>query len=211
MKLVRYLMLAVSIGATGVVLAQDARETSGMQAAPLSIIDDARQQFQRGNLKESAKDLRSGVTLFRVEGERYPGAEGALIVGGAADLEKLASGIDDGSIKTVEQFNKAAAAAVLSKAKAHHATAVKAWSSRQRARTAQEILAASHALEHAWKWTDDSASKEAKDLIARAEVTAEKLTKDKSVTDTEVSGVIDAVGSKIEDLAKQATSPRASH
>ncbi len=181
------------------------REVTGVQAATMSILDDARTQFRNRNMDEVSTDILSVAALVRVEASQYSTEEKTKFDPLLNELSLLSK-----SLKTLNEnqndFDRLIAALALRKALVHkeffRSTSL---DQKKLKKTGVELMSAVHAFEHGILWASGQVPDESKKVIDQAEEISKRLKENLKVDEKEIktiTALLDSETNKLDVMLK---------
>jgi hypothetical protein len=156
----------------------------------------ARSDFLNKDYKAAAAEIRKGVAFVNLEAARATADGKAALHSSAKELDKLATGIEKGSVKDVKVGDNAIARADYALASAHYLNASESWARKRYDNTGYELNAAAQDLENGASWVGREAEEGAAAAVRDGRLVAGKL------IDGSVVWAIDEVGKAIDDVGR---------
>jgi hypothetical protein len=203
MSLIQIIAVAAAIAAP--TSPAKTREVTGVQAATMSILDDARTQFRNKNMDEVSTDILSVAALVRVEASQYSSEEKIKFDSLLNELSLLSK-----TLKTLNEnqndFDRLIAALALRKALVHkeffRSTSL---DPKKLKKTGVELMSAVHAFEHGILWASGQIPDESKKVIDQAEEISKRLKENLKVDEKEIktiTALLDSETNKLDVMLK---------
>jgi hypothetical protein len=181
----------------------EAKSTVAPANEPEEHFRNARESFLEKNAKAAAAQIRKGAAFLKLEASHATGEVKEALTASVGELERLAQGVEKGTVTSTQELRRAFARADQALAKQHFQDATESWSKKEIKKAGQELKSAANDVELASAWTGRKLDATTAAAIKDARAVAAKLTEDAGWTTGEVSKGLNAVGKKIENLGKQ--------
>jgi len=168
--------------------------------------------FARKDYKTAATEIRKATGYMRLESGRVTGDARQTLDSSVAELDKLATAVEKGSVKDEKIMDKTFANADHALALAHRTNAAESWARKEYDETGYELKAAAHDLESAAGWAGTEARAGASGVVADTRALGDKLATGATWTRDEVVRDFAALGHALNELghkigAKQHDAP----
>ena len=150
----------------------------------------------------AATEVRKGASYLRLESARAVGDVKKELDTADAQLEKMASGLEKGAVKTEKQMDKAFADADHALALAHRAKAAESWTAKTYDQAGYELKAAAQDLESAAAWTGTEAKTAAAAATSDARALGDKLASGGVWAKDEVAKGFESLGTALNKLGR---------
>jgi hypothetical protein len=172
-----------------------------LKQLPIDLLRTADNDFSQKNLGETAADLRAAGRVFHLESKQSKGDNGHLS-DAVADLDKLASDVRNGIIKTDDAFRIEVSKALYHDAAHHRMQAQKEWDMKNYSNAGDDMRASAISAELASSWSAN------KDLVAstkpaldKARQVASELTRNEGWTPGEVNSALASLEGAVDRIA----------
>lgn len=163
----------------------------------------ARESFLKKNAKAAAAEIRKGAALLKLEASHATKEVKETLMASSRELEKLAKGVEGGTVNSTQELRRAFAHADRALAKQHYQTAAESWSKKEIKKAGHELKAAANDVEMAMAWAGHKLEATSTAVLKDARAIASKLIEETRWTTDEVGKGLDAVGEEIEELGKR--------
>ena len=167
---------------------------------PQRHFDAAAEAVAKKDYKAAATEVRKGASYLRLESARAVGDVKKALDAAGVQLEKMASGLEKGGVKTEKQIDKAFADANHALALAHRAKAAESWTAKAYDQAGYELKAAAQDLESAAAWTGAEAKTAAAAATSDARALGDKLASGGVWAKGEVVKGFDSLGTALNKL-----------
>ena len=164
---------------------------------------NARESFLEKNVKAAAAEIREGAAFLKLETSYATGEAREALGASVGELERLAQGVEKGTVTSTQELRRAFARADRALAEEHLQNAAESWSQKEIKKAGHELNAAANDVDLASAWAGRKLDAATAAAIKDARAVGAKLTEDAGWTTGEVSKELDAVGKQIEKLGKQ--------
>jgi hypothetical protein len=169
---------------------------------PESQFQNAHENFLKKDFKGAAAEIRKATAFLKLEAARATGEGKKGITASVDELEKLASDVEKGTVKSAEDMDKAFARAHHALAVHHHMQASEAWAKKETSETGHALKAAASHLEKASAWGGHKIEAAVAKVIETGRDVGEKLIQGGRWTADEVGKALKDLGEKIGGQAK---------
>jgi hypothetical protein len=160
----------------------------------------ARESFLKKEMKVAASEIRKSGVFLKVEAAQATAESKKALLASAHELEKLASDVKAGAVKSAKDLDDAFVGVHLALARHHHEKAQAAQAKNEHKTIGHYLRAAAAHLEQALAWAGHKSEAAVISVIDGARVVGGKLIKGAGWTVDEVGKAIDALGKEIERL-----------
>ena len=160
----------------------------------------AAEAFAKKDYKAAATEVRKGASYLRLESARAVGGVKRELDAAGAGLDRIARGLDHGTVKLEKQLDKSFADANHALALAHRAKAVESWTAKAYDQAGYELKAAAQGLESAAAWTGVEAKTAAAGATSDVRALGEKLASGGVWAKDEVAKGFDSLGAALNQL-----------
>jgi hypothetical protein len=162
----------------------------------------ARENFLKKDMKGAASEIRKAVGFMKLEAARATGDGKKALTTSIDELEKLASDVEEGTVKSANDLGKAFARAHHALAVHYHLKASEAWAKKDTSKTGHALKAAASHLERALAWSGHEVEAAVVKVMETGRDVGEKLIQGTRWTADEVGKALKDLGEKIERLAE---------
>ena len=162
----------------------------------------AHETFLKKDFKAAAAHIRKGVGFMKLEAARAAGDGKKALTTSIDALEKLASDVEKGAVKSTNDLGKAFARAHRAVAVHHHLKASEAWAKKETSKTGHALKAAASHLEKALAWSGHKIEAAVVKVMEIGHDVGEKLIQGARWTADEVGKALKDSGEAIERLAE---------
>lgn len=162
-----------------------------------------RESFLKKDLKAAAHEIREAAAFLKLEAGRATAEGKKALLASIRELEKLAEGVERGTVTAVKDLDALFARAHQALAKHHHLKAAASWAKKAAKKTGQDLKAAAIHLEHGLAWTGHKGEAGGIAVINGTRLLAGKLIEGVGWVPAEVGKGITAVGEEVEKLGKK--------
>jgi len=159
----------------------------------------AHDSFVKKDTKSAVSDIRKSAEFIKSIAERTVGASRETLTASTQDLEKLADGIEKGTVTSAKELDDSFASASKSLAKYYSLKANESIKDEKKA--GKDLKAAADYLEASYKWAGTKADSGAIAAIKNARDTAKKMEKGGKLGESEASKSINGISAEIEKNA----------
>jgi hypothetical protein len=181
----------------------EGKSAAALVKGPEEHFRNARESFLEKNVKAAAAGIRKGAALLKIEASHATGEAKEALTASVGQLERLAQGVEKGTVSSTQELRRAFARADEALANEHFQKATESWSKKEIKKAGHELNAAANDVELASAWAGHKLDATTTAAIKDARAVAAKLTEGAGWTTGEVSKGLDAVGKEIEKLGKQ--------
>lgn len=169
---------------------------------PEGHLHQAHENFLKKDFKGAAAEIRKATNFLKLEAARATGEGKKTLATSIDELEKLASDVEKGTVKSANDLGKAFARAHHALAVHHHLKASEAWAKKETSKTGHELKAAASHLERALAWSGHEIEAAVVKVMETGRGIGEKLIQGTRWTADEVGKALKALGEKIERPAE---------
>jgi hypothetical protein len=162
----------------------------------------ARENFLKKDARAAAAEIRTGVAFLKLEAGRATGEATAALTASIQELEKLAQGVEKGTVASAQELEQAFARADQALARQHYQQASESWARKESKKAGYELKAAATSIEQALAWAGRKLEAGTVAVIKDAGLVAGKLIEGTGWATDEVSKGIAAVGEELEKLGR---------
>lgn len=162
----------------------------------------AREFFLKKDTKAVAAEIREGAAFLKLEAGRATGDGKKALMASVNELEKLADGVEKGTVTSAKELDDAFARAEYALAEHHYRKAKESWAEKEAKNTGHDLKAAAYHLENAFAWAGHKLEAGTIAVIDGVRLVAGKLIEGVGWVVAEVGKVIDDIGKEIEKLGK---------
>ena len=162
----------------------------------------AHETFLKKDFKAAAAHIRKGVGFMKLEAARAAGDGKKALTTSIDALEKLASDVEKGAVKSTNDLSKAFSRAHHALAVHHHLKASEAWAKKETSKTGHALKAAASHLEKALAWSGHKIEAAVVKVMEIGHDVGEKLIQGARWTADEVGKALKDSGEAIERLAE---------
>jgi len=179
---------------------------------PATQFHKARESFFKKDMKASAAEIRKGATFLKMQEGRATAEGKKALMASVNELEKLAKGVENGTIKSVKELDQTFARAHHALALHHQLKAKESWVKKEAKMAGHDLKAAAIHLEHALKWSGHELKAGVVNVIKDTGLLAGKLIEGIGWVPEEVGsaleykgkgGVLEEVGKAIEYIGNE--------
>ncbi|MGE5304309.1 MAG: hypothetical protein ACM3TN_13435 [Alphaproteobacteria bacterium] len=164
---------------------------------------NARESFLKKDARAAAAEIRKGAVLLELEAGHAKGKVKEALAASSHELQKLAQGVENGTVTSTQDLRRAFARADRALAEQHYQSAAESWSKKEIKKAGRELKAAANHVELAVAWADHRLDSTTAAVIKDARAVAAKLSEKAGWTKDEVVKGMHGVGNEIEKLGKQ--------
>lgn len=162
----------------------------------------AHENFLKKDFKAAAAHIRKGVGFMKLEAARATEDGKKALTTSIDELEKLASDVEKGTVKSTNDLGKAFARAHRALAVHHHLKASEAWAKKETSKTGHALKSAASHLESALAWSGHKIEAAVVKVMEIGHDVGEKLIQGARWTADEVGKALKDSGEAIERLAE---------
>jgi len=163
----------------------------------------ARASFLKRDTKAAAAEIRKEAAFLKLEASHATGQAKKALTASVRELEKLAEGVEKGTVTSGQDLRRAFARAVRALAEEHLQNAVESWSKREVKKAGQALNSAADDVELALSWAGHKLNTTTSAAVEGAHAVAARLTEGAGWTREEVGKGLDAMSKEIEKLREQ--------
>lgn len=162
----------------------------------------ARESFLKKDASAAAAEIRKGALLLKLKAGHATEKAKEALTASSHELERLAQGIEKGTVTSTRDLRRAFARADRALAEQHYQKAAESWSKKEIKKAGHELKAAANHVEMAVAWADHKLDSTTAAVIKDARAVSAKLTEKAGWTKDEVVKGLDSMGKQIEKLTK---------
>lgn len=122
---------------------------------PGRLMSEGHRQFESGNTAEASHCIRKAAVFLKIDAENSKGTTQQDLQNAADDLDAVARGIDDGSIRHAARLSQSFCRAEHALAEYQYGFARESWAQKEARLAGYRMRAAGTALERAARWSGD--------------------------------------------------------
>jgi len=165
--------------------------------------DQARESFLKKDTHAAAIGILKGAAFLKFQASRATGEAKKVLTASERELERLAGGVEKGTVTSVQDLRRAFARADRALAEEHLQNAVESWSKKEVDRTGQELKSAADDVELALSWAGHKLNTTTEAAVKGAHAAAAKLTEGAAWTRAEVGKGLDAMSKEVGKLRER--------
>lgn len=169
---------------------------------PEGHFQQAHENFLKKDFKGAAAEIRKGTNFVKLETARATGEGKKTLTASIDELEKLASDVEKGTVKSANDLGKAFARVHHALAFHHHMQASEAWAKKETSKVGHALRAAASHLEKALAWGGHEIEAAVVKVIGTGRHVGEKLAQGGRWTADEVGKALKDLGEAMERLAE---------
>jgi hypothetical protein len=163
-------------------------------------LDSARAGFVAKNSAVASKELRDAAGFTRGQADSATGAAKKALANSADELDRLATQVTKGAVKSVKTLDYAFSRTQLAESQYHHERAVAAWRGTKAAAAGAELVMVADHFERAIADAGQTASESAKKAVADTRALAAKLMQGTTVVPADVESTFAAMDKEVRNL-----------
>lgn len=163
----------------------------------------AREKFFQRDYAGAAQSIRTATAFVQLEGLGATPGGGEMIHRSTAELEKLASGIESGSIRNAKMLDRVFSRAHVAMGRNHNRKAIELVASGDAASAAKQYRAAFHHASHAYQWGGIEEKEDARAAFKAAAAQVAKLRARAKVIREEIQTEVKALNMVLNSLAQE--------
>ncbi len=194
----------LAFGGFGFHVIQGADAQTEKTSSPASSLEQLETYFQKakeaiGNqaYDEAASEVQKGADFLNTEAGQATGQVRESLLQAAKGLDRLASGLEKGQVKSVNEAEEPLSHADNALAEYYSARASESWKKKAISETGTYLNAAALALEKAWAWSGRAIESGADAAIRYAREVGDRLEKEEDQVSAEVVEAVDKLGKEI--------------
>lgn len=180
--------------------ATQAGEVISARREAQTYLDSARAGFVAKNSAVASKALRDAAAFTRQQADSATAPAKKALASSADELEKLATRVTKGTVKSVKTLDYAFARTQLAEAQLHCTRALNAWHATNAAATGAEIVMLTDHFERAVADAGQPLAATTQQTVAAARALAGKLTQGASVVPVDVESTLAAMDREVHSL-----------
>lgn len=170
-----------------------AGEVFGARTEAQALFDSARARFLARDNAAAATNLRDAAAFTRQKADKAAQPAKDALVASADELERLATSVAAGRVKSVDALDHATGRAQLADAALHCTAALDAWKMKNAPTTGAELLMITDHFTRGASDLGTPLTGSAKDAVEKARALAVNLTKGAAVLPTDVDAVLSSL------------------
>lgn len=155
----------------------------------------ARRDFNSGRRRAAAREIRAAGALIELEAGRHDAQNKSGLDKSAQQLKQLAAGVEDGSVKSVQQLDQAFAQADLALARHYHDMAAN-YQGSDHGKVGRWLQAAANSITGAASWSKQRLSAGGKSTVSEARKLGGQI-------ESGTGWAADKVGKSVSDLGQE--------
>jgi hypothetical protein len=163
----------------------------------------ASESFLKKDAHAAAVGILKGAAFLKLEASRSTGEARKALTASERELERLAGGVEKGTVTSVQDLRRAFARADRALAEEHLQNAVESWSKKEVDKTGQELKLAADDVELALSWAGHRLNTTTEAAVKDAHAVAAKLTEGGAWTREEVGKGLDRMSKEVGKLREQ--------
>lgn len=169
----------------------------------------ARESFLKKDFNAAAAEIRQGEAFLKLETRDATEEAKQALIASSREVERLAQGVEKGTVTSTQELRRAFARADLALAKQHYQKAAASWSKKEIKMAGHELQAAANDVELASAWSGQKLAAATTTVIKDDRAMASKLRKENGWTADKVGEGLDALGKEIaQSSASKSRQPR---
>ncbi len=162
--------------------------------------DQARESFLMKDAHAAAIEILKGAAFLKLQASRATGEAKKALTASEQELERLAGGVENGTVTSVQDLRRAFARADRALAEEHLQNAVESWSKKESDHAGQELKSAADDVELTLSWAGHKLNTTTDAAVKEAHAVAAKLTEGAAWTKEEVGKGLDAMSKEVGKL-----------
>ncbi len=164
---------------------------------------EARQNFLSEEAKIAAADIRKGASFLKMEAANVKEESKNELMTSEKELETLAQGVENGTVKSSRELDEAFARAHQKLARSYIVRATEAWTKKEIAKAGQYLKIAISHLNSALAWSGQKIESSSATAVKKSRIVAGKLMEGTDYATEEVSKALEAMNKEIDKLGKE--------
>ena len=165
--------------------------------------EKARQDFLKGEKREAAIEIRKGAEFLKLDASYATGKEKASLLASVRELERLAKGVEKGTITSIKELDWGFSRADYGMARHQYKKASEFMSRKESKKAGHALKAAALNLEHAAKRASLELEAEGQAAIEDARRVGEKLIEGAETATTGVERAVKRLGEAMREVGKR--------
>lgn len=220
MKFIRILiysfviMAFLAVAGMGFHAVRPASATMEKVSSPVSPLGQLGKHFQKAReyiekkvYGEAASEIRDSAAILNNEAGQAAGQAKKTLLQSKKELDGLASEVEKGEVKSVNDVRVSFSQAYDAMAKYYNEKASESWGKKAISEAGSYLSGAATALESAWTWSGRKIQSSTSDAIRRAREMGDKIQKGKKWASAEIAETTDALGRQIDKFRHEDPGP----
>jgi hypothetical protein len=162
----------------------------------------AHEHFLKKEHKEAASEIRKAAAFVKLAADNAAGEDRKGLLAAGAELDRLADGVEKGTVTSERELKEAFARADYALARHHQIKAAEANAAKEPKKAGQHLKAAADAVEDGAAWAGHELGAGGVDAIKGARLVSGKLIEGVGWVPAEVGKAITDIGKETEKLGK---------
>jgi hypothetical protein len=168
---------------------------------PESHFHKAREQFFQRRFKASAQSIRTAAGYVKLESALASPKGEELVRASAAELDRLADGVEGRSVKSAQAMDQAFASAHYAMGKNHNLKAVEHMAHGRTKAAGRQLQAAVHHASHGYQWAGIAEKDDAHAIFKKAAEVSRSMTEKAKDVSVEMKDAANALNDRLEQIA----------
>lgn len=166
-------------------------------------LESARESFVAVDARRAAAELRKAAAYMRISAKDAADRTKKSLTASGKELDALALRVEQGAVKSVNDFDAATARAYHSLAQYQNAKARQAWADKQMHRAGQFWQSATTSLERATARTEASFRVTTQEVVRESRALSNRMVKGEEFVADEIGHGLEAFGKQVELVGKR--------
>jgi hypothetical protein len=157
-------------------------------------------------MKAAADEIHKAAAYLKSEADAATGKGKEALTASYRELEKLATDVEKGAVKSAKKLDAAFARSYKALAANEHVKSTEAWAKKEYKEAGKSLEMAANDLERGLSWSGEKVKTGTKKVIEESKVLSQKLKEGTDWVADKVSKGLKDIGNEIESFGKRITS-----